>query len=224
VAGHLADIAHFLELSIEIVDRGEEHLLLALRAADAKLAPQEVDGERALVARLFLGRHVSVSGICLSSASMRDFAAPSFSPRRAFSSVLAASCWRKSRFSSRRVFSRATSCASRSSRSESCASMPITLLEFTCLVNAQEALLKVVSSAPGARSRMIGASDAVRGSPVRGRRCPRNGRQDPFLQAREPNPPPPNLRLAGTLAACEGFLMKTWSLAGLAGLATLGAQ
>src|SRR6185503_16855636 len=82
-------------------------------------------------------------------------------------------------------------------------------LEFTCPVNAQDALLKVVSSAPGPRSRIIGASDAVRGSPVTGRRCPRNGRQDPFLRAREPNPPPgrigieadSNSRLPGEPAA-----------------------
>src|SRR6185503_5750891 len=115
VAGDLARVADFLDPLGEVVGRGDERLLLALGARDAELAPEEGERQRALLAFLD-DAHDSVSGICLRSASMRDFAAPSFSASLAFSSVRCASCWRSSRFSSRRASSRPTSCASFSSR------------------------------------------------------------------------------------------------------------
>src|SRR5260221_14416 len=97
VARDLARIAHFLELAVEVVGRGEQLLFLPVGAGDAELAAEQADREGALFARAIVGAHVSVSGIWRSSASMRDFAAPSFSPRRAFSSVRAATCWGRSR-------------------------------------------------------------------------------------------------------------------------------
>src|SRR5258708_10333151 len=87
VARDLARIAHFLELAVEVVGRGEQLLFLPVGAGDAELAAEQADREGALFARAIVGAHVSVSGIWRSSASMRDFAAPSFSPRPAFSSV-----------------------------------------------------------------------------------------------------------------------------------------
>src|SRR6185437_1425026 len=115
VAHDLAGVAHLAQLAVEVVDRGEQLLLLALGACDAELAPEQADRKRALLARLRLA-HVSVSGICLSRASMRVRAAASFSARRELSSVRAANCCRSSRFSARKALRRWTNCPSFSSR------------------------------------------------------------------------------------------------------------
>src|SRR5690242_1237445 len=60
VAHDLAGVAHLAQLAIEVVDGGEQLLLLAVGATHAELAPEQADGERALLARLGVA-HVSVS-------------------------------------------------------------------------------------------------------------------------------------------------------------------
>src|SRR5438105_2264836 len=103
VADDLAGVARLAQLAVEILRARLQLALLAVGARDAKLASEDVERDCALLACFRFGRHVSVSGICVSNASMRDFAAASFSARRARASVTVASCWRRSRFSERSV-------------------------------------------------------------------------------------------------------------------------
>src|SRR4051794_30673223 len=66
----------------------------------------------------------------------------------------------------------------------------------------------------------------IHGKPVEDRRCPRNGKRAHASRARRPGPALSSTpQLAGTLAArSQRTVMKPSSLAGLIGLAALGAQ
>ena len=72
-ADDFAVIADFVHFAVQIIDGFEQAFLLVFRTSDAKFAPHDVD-----LQALWIGAHVSSSGICLTSCSRRLLARADF--------------------------------------------------------------------------------------------------------------------------------------------------
>jgi len=134
--------------------------------------------------------HDSVSGICLSSASMRERAALSFSALRAFSSVRAASCCAARDFP--RAGPSGAAPAGRAVPRGRTVPGPCIHPIGNCIPRQSVSHAFESHFERGRRRwRMIAGSVRMHGKPVQCRRCPRNGKRALKIANRHCRPPGP---------------------------------